>query len=668
MTRWLYDHMESHSEDYTDDGENEAVLFTFKEQPVKLRWTVLRQFIAKELDRDKTNPPLSSKLNIDILNRVLKNSTRGKYKLLCWGCPLTPVLMTLCLKCVAKEMINTFYPHFVNFAIARVLCSSEKHFLHFKFTVLSKGNTFLTFSAEAVADGKRIFHYNNKDKSWVRSSLTKDDWTESPSGFYNSSGPYQTAKTHYALVSFMLDSSIIRHVRKTGCELEKFPNGTMNLTDTAPDVHIFVRKVPDDHSKLNLTCLATGFYPRDIKMNIRLYRLIIKNQTSSKIRPNADGSFQMRTNGNCADCETKSHWALKAVLISVSIILVLICYCIYKRRRSNDAPNNRKEASPENMTLPQSSAVHSPYFLQKINLSLMFFLERSGFFAALLDTRPSSKSLQLTLIYTVYCHECCSVIVKLHVLQRKTGCELEKFPNGTMNLTVFDEYGFDGEDFLAFNSDTLQWIDKNTKANKTKMKWDQQTKCNEHLQLYLKECKNWISTFDNMKKSPPDVHVFVRKDPDDHSNLNLTCLATGFYPRDVQMNIRLYRLIVKDQISSEIRPNTDGSFQMRTTGNCDACKTESRWALKAVLISVLILVLIVIWYCIYKRRRSKGVQMSSQDDENGVKMRLNSDRGETSSPESKRREWYNKNGSSPHTDMSISQSGLRCKQFVYCRS
>uniref|UniRef100_A0A8C7W2K2 RNA binding motif protein 39b n=1 Tax=Oncorhynchus mykiss TaxID=8022 RepID=A0A8C7W2K2_ONCMY len=43
------------------------------------------------------------------------------------------------------------------------------------------------------------------------------------------------------------------------------------------------------------------------------------------------------------------------------------------------------------MTLPQSSAVQSLYLLQNISLSLMFFLERSGFFAPLLDTRPSSQ-------------------------------------------------------------------------------------------------------------------------------------------------------------------------------------------------------------------------------------------------------------------------------------
>ena len=48
-----------------------------------------------------------------------------------------------------------------------------------------------------------------------------------------------------------------------------------------------------------------------------------------------------------------------------------------------------KGDSSEKMTLPQPSAVQS--ILQNISLSLMFFLERSGFFAALLDTRPSPK-------------------------------------------------------------------------------------------------------------------------------------------------------------------------------------------------------------------------------------------------------------------------------------
>ncbi|XP_059411391.1 MHC class I polypeptide-related sequence A-like [Carassius carassius] len=60
-----------------------------------------------------------------------------------------------------------------------------------------------------------------------------------------------------------------------------------------PDVHVFVKKAPD-HSKLVLSCLATGFYPRDIEMNIRWDESVLKNQTSSGIRPDDNGSFQMR--------------------------------------------------------------------------------------------------------------------------------------------------------------------------------------------------------------------------------------------------------------------------------------------------------------------------------------------------------------------------------------
>ncbi|CAM4640200.1 unnamed protein product [Leuciscus chuanchicus] len=62
----------------------------------------------------------------------------------------------------------------------------------------------------------------------------------------------------------------------------------------SPDVHMFVGKSPDDESKLVLSCLATGFYPRDVQMNIRLNKTNLENQTSSGIRPNDDETFQMR--------------------------------------------------------------------------------------------------------------------------------------------------------------------------------------------------------------------------------------------------------------------------------------------------------------------------------------------------------------------------------------
>uniref|UniRef100_A0A673FU44 Major histocompatibility complex class I-related gene protein-like n=1 Tax=Sinocyclocheilus rhinocerous TaxID=307959 RepID=A0A673FU44_9TELE len=158
---------------------------------------------------------------------------------------------------------------------------------------------------------------------------------------------------------------------------------------------------------------------------------------------------------------------------------------------------------------------------------------------------------------------------ELHVLQRIIGCELKKCLNGTMtNLTVFDKYGFDGQDFIDFSSDALQWIDKNLKAKETEMKWDRQTERIELLQHYLQTCMNWISTFNITQKTPPDVHVFAVKAPD-QSKLVLSCLATGFYPRDVEMNIRLDRINTENKTLSGVRPNDDGSFQMRTSVKID---------------------------------------------------------------------------------------------------
>lgn len=66
-----------------------------------------------------------------------------------------------------------------------------------------------------------------------------------------------------------------------------------------------------------------------------------------------------------------------------------------------------------------------------------------------------------------------------------------------MNVTAFDEYRYDGEDFIAFNYNTMQWMEKNPKAKETKMKWNKQTRRNHYLQSDLKTCMNWISTFDH---------------------------------------------------------------------------------------------------------------------------------------------------------------------------
>uniref|UniRef100_A0A8C1Q2N2 Immunoglobulin C1-set domain-containing protein n=1 Tax=Cyprinus carpio TaxID=7962 RepID=A0A8C1Q2N2_CYPCA len=164
----------------------------------------------------------------------------------------------------------------------------------------------------------------------------------------------------------------------------------------------------------------------------------------------------------------------------------------------------------------------------------------------------------------------CKHCSELHTFQRIIGCEVEKFPNGTvMSLNVFDEYGFDGEDLIAFDYDTMQWIVKSPKAKEMKKKWDLQKGRNQFIKDYVEKCMEWILTFNDTHKNSPDVYISARKAPHDQHKLLLTCSSTGFYPRDIEMSIRLNESILDNQVCSEIRQNANETFQMNTSVETD---------------------------------------------------------------------------------------------------
>ncbi|ROJ01476.1 Class I histocompatibility antigen, B alpha chain [Anabarilius grahami] len=582
--------------------------------------------------------------------------------------------------------------------------TKEKHFLHYKFTVLTKADIFPEFSAVVVADGRRIKHFSDEERVWIKD----DDWTEPPKDPPDSSKWFirQIRTLSNCTNSQCSELHVLQRI--IGCELEKLPDGTVNLTvfdeygfdgedfisfnsDTmkwidknpkaketkeewdhqtgrnqflkyflkncidwisvfnntnksSPDVRVSVRKAPDDDSKLVLTCLATGFYPRDVQMNIiRSYRTKLKCQTSSGIRPNDDETFQMRISVKINRNLKGSYYCLLIHSslrkpVSVKWEKHFLHYKFTALSKANTFPEFSAEVVADDrqikhfsdeervwilteddwteppdppdsrdwfihqirtLTNCENSQCSELHVLQRIigceleklpdgtvNLTVFDeygfdgedFISFDSDTMQWIDKNPKAKETktiwdlqtgrnQFIKYFLKNCIDWISTFnntkQKLHVLQRIIGCELEKLPDGTVILTVFDEYGFDGEDFISFNSDTMQWIDKNPKAKETKEKWDLQTGRNHFLKYFLKNCMNWISIFNNTKQSKPNIHTFVKKVHNDDSKLVLTCLATGFYPSDVQMNIRLYRINLEDQTSSGIRPNDDETFQMR---------------------------------------------------------------------------------------------------------
>ncbi|KAG7457571.1 hypothetical protein MATL_G00228550 [Megalops atlanticus] len=166
-------------------------------------------------------------------------------------------------------------------------------------------------------------------------------------------------------------------------------------------------------------------------------------------------------------------------------------------------------------------------------------------------------------------------ISDLHILQWKHGCQVEKSENGLKFQKGFDQYSYDGEDFLSFDDANMQWVASVNQAVPTKQKWDGVQILNQYTKGYLeKECMDWLSKFvtyseaqmaEQSRKSPPEVFVFAKAKDDKRT---LTCLATGFYPKDVEVHIMRdgVPLTERDGVtSSGILPNGDApeTYQMR---------------------------------------------------------------------------------------------------------
>ncbi|XP_036420360.1 class I histocompatibility antigen, F10 alpha chain-like [Colossoma macropomum] len=160
----------------------------------------------------------------------------------------------------------------------------------------------------------------------------------------------------------------------------------------------------------------------------------------------------------------------------------------------------------------------------------------------------------------------------LHVLQWRHGCEIDESNGQVKFLRGIDEYSYDGSEFLSFDDGNMRWIAPVPEAEPTKRKWDDVPILNQYTKGYLeKECVDWLTKFmeygkESLRKhSKPDVYAFSKKSTTNSGKLTLTCLATGFYPKDVTLCVRKFRTSLPEHLltSSGVRPNEDGTFQLR---------------------------------------------------------------------------------------------------------
>ncbi|XP_066524818.1 H-2 class I histocompatibility antigen, alpha chain-like [Hoplias malabaricus] len=161
-----------------------------------------------------------------------------------------------------------------------------------------------------------------------------------------------------------------------------------------------------------------------------------------------------------------------------------------------------------------------------------------------------------------------------HVLQWRNGCEGEKLPDGSVStLNCINEYGYDGEDLMSYNWTSRQWSVSVKEAQETVEKF--KSGSDPDPALVCQDCVRWMKVYlqyspqhtpsEYLETSVPDVYVFVKKSQTESSRLTLTCLATGFYPKDLKMRLRRFTTSLPDHLltSSGVRPNGDGTYQLR---------------------------------------------------------------------------------------------------------
>ncbi|KAK2898770.1 hypothetical protein Q8A67_010188 [Cirrhinus molitorella] len=158
----------------------------------------------------------------------------------------------------------------------------------------------------------------------------------------------------------------------------------------------------------------------------------------------------------------------------------------------------------------------------------------------------------------------------LHVYQKHVGCELLDNDQPGLFLSLD---AFNGQNTEEFTFDVvkrtmqinLPWM---RIKGMGQIEWLHVKFLYEHvyhpvclktLRTFLEKEKNTV-----MRKLKPKVRLF-RKPLTDSQGLQISCLATGFYPRHI--NLTLFRdgqPVDDDQITGgEILPNGDGTYQMR---------------------------------------------------------------------------------------------------------
>ncbi|XP_053458605.1 patr class I histocompatibility antigen, A-2 alpha chain-like [Nycticebus coucang] len=150
-----------------------------------------------------------------------------------------------------------------------------------------------------------------------------------------------------------------------------------------------------------------------------------------------------------------------------------------------------------------------------------------------------------------------------HTIQWMYGCDVG--PDGNL-LRGYEQFAYDGADYIALNEDLRSWTAADTAAQITQRKWEAAGAA-EGYRAYLEgRCVEWLRRYlDNgndtlQRADPPKTRVTHH--PTSDGEATLRCWALGFYPVEITLT---WQRNGEDQTQDteliETRPAGDGTFQ-----------------------------------------------------------------------------------------------------------
>ncbi|KAL8213492.1 UNVERIFIED_CONTAM: hypothetical protein K2H54_066032 [Gekko kuhli] len=242
----------------------------------------------------------------------------------------------------------------------------------------------------------------------------------------------------------------------------------------------------------------------------------------------------------------------------------------------------------------------------------------------------------------------------LHTLQLMYGCEVG--PDGQLSGGNY-QFAYDGDEFLAFDGETLTWMAAVPQAAISKRKLDEQLAISHRYKNYLEvECVEWLRRYlgygnETLQRTEaPMVRVARKKGYDGRETL--FCQLYGFYPKEIEVTwMKDGEDRMPETLTGGVVPNLDGTYHTWLSIEVDPkekgrylCRVghdslleplnlaweepaSNLWLIVGVVVGVLVAVLLGatgVTFYMTKCRQKKDYEAASKEQplENGIEAPL----------------------------------------------